>query len=77
MEATITVNKPGYKAMKTVIQVPQELSKTIKMEPELTTRIRRLAPLIVGITGLLILGGTLYTMRERLTRRILEEEEYF
>ena len=39
--------------------------------------VRRFLPLIIGVGGLITLAGTLYIMRERISRRILEEEEYF
>ncbi len=74
---TITAKKDGYKDGVAAIQVPIETSKSITLEAEMITKIRRIAPLIIGVTGILILASVLYIMRERLARRILEEEEYF
>ncbi len=74
---TVTAEKVGYLEASVGLQVPVETTKTVSLQPELITKIRRMAPLIIGMTGLLALMATIYVMRERLTRRILEEEEYF
>ena len=74
---TVQLEKPGYKSTTATLQIPLETGKTLKMMPEPITRIKRMAPIIVGVAGIIILGSTLYVMRERLARRILEEEEYF
>ena len=74
---TVQLEKPGYKSTTATLQIPLETGKTLKMMPEPITRIKRMAPIIVGVAGIIILGSILYVMRERLARRILEEEEYF
>ncbi|MEB3780347.1 MAG: carboxypeptidase regulatory-like domain-containing protein [Desulfurococcales archaeon] len=74
---SVEVEKPGYSKSTIPFSVPQSSTVTVELAPGPMILVRRFLPLIIGVGGLITLAGTLYIMRERISRRILEEEEYF
>ena len=74
---SISIAHPDYQSTTRVIKVPDSTSITVDLEPTLQHRIKRMAPMLLGVIGLAVLLGAAYMMRSRLVARLLEEEEYF
>ena len=74
---SISVTHPDYQPTTRVIKVPDSTSITVNLEPTLQHRIKRMAPMLLGLIGLTVMLGMAYVMRNRLIARLLEEEEYF
>ncbi len=74
---SISVTHPDYQSTTRVIKVPDSTSITVDLEPTLQHRIKRMAPMLLGVIGLAVMLGAAYIMRNRLVARLLEEEEYF
>ncbi|BAA79590.2 hypothetical protein APE_0620.1 [Aeropyrum pernix K1] len=73
----LEAEKPGYRESTGTIQIPQSTTLTITLQPGPMVLLQRYGPIAVGFTGLALLAVGLYRVRERIARRLLEEEEYF
>ncbi len=73
----IKVTHKAYKEATAYIQVPQVTSTTVNVYPTPITALKRMAPLIVGVAGLALLGAVLWRAKEAIAARLAEQEEYF
>ncbi|WP_062662374.1 carboxypeptidase regulatory-like domain-containing protein [Aeropyrum camini] len=73
----VNAEKPGYRESTGTIQVPQSTTLTITLNPGPLVLLQRYGPIAVGFIGLAALAAGIYRIRERIARRLLEEEEYF
>jgi len=73
----ITAYAPGFKVKEVYITIPQQQSITIMLEPELLTKIYRLLPIIIPVTGIAIFIITLIILKRRVAKRLMLVEEYF
>ena len=73
----IRVTHKAYKEATAYIQVPQVTSTTVNVYPTPITALKRMAPLIVGVAGLALLGAVLWRAKEAIAARLAEQEEYF
>ena len=74
---TVEAAKPGYREAVGAINVPQSMLITLELEPGPQVLAMRYGPIAVGLAGLALIAGLIYRVRDRIARRIMEEEEYF
>ncbi|MCE4604312.1 MAG: carboxypeptidase-like regulatory domain-containing protein [Aeropyrum sp.] len=74
---TVEATKPGYREAVGAINVPQTMLITLELEPGPQVLAMRYGPIAIGIAGLALIAGLIYRVRDRIARRIMEEEEYF
>jgi len=67
----------GYTGKEAALSVPQATEITLSLDPTTATKIKRMIPYIALGAGAIALVGALYALRERIARRLVEEEEYF
>ncbi len=67
----------GYLEKTAVLSVPQTTSTVVSLDPTTATKVKRMVPFILAVAGVVVLGGVVYAMRERIARRLAEEAEYF
>jgi len=67
----------GYMEKEAALTVPQTTEVTLSLDPTTVTKVKRMTPYLALGAGAVALVGTLYALRERIARRLVEEEEYF
>jgi len=67
----------GYMEKEAALSVPQTTEVILSLDPTTVTKVKRLIPYVVLGAGAIALVGALYALRERIARRLVEEEEYF
>jgi len=67
----------GYLPKEAALSVPQTTEITLSLDPTTATKVKRMIPYIALVAGAIALVGALYALRERIARRLVEEEEYF
>jgi hypothetical protein len=73
----VRVAHKDYKPATAYINVPSITSTTVNVYPTPVTALKRMSPLIVGVTGLALLGLVLWKAKETIAARLAEQEEYF
>ena len=73
----IRVTHRAYKPASAYMDVPSTTSTTVNVYPTPITALKRLAPLIIGVVGLALLGVVLWRAKEAIAARLAEQEEYF
>ncbi len=73
----LNASASGYTSKELAFSVPQTTDVTVSLNPTTVTKIKRMTPIFIAIAGVIVLVGVVYTLRERIARRLVEEEEYF
>jgi len=74
---TVKVRADGYLEKTAVLNVPTVTQLTVTLEPTGTTKAMRYLPYFAVIALLIVLVAAVWMLRERIARRLSEEEEYF
>jgi len=74
---TVTVKADGYFEKTAVLSVPTATQLTISLDPTTRTKVMRYLPYFVMIALVLAMIGAFWVLKERIARRLSEEEEYF
>jgi len=73
----VDVAHKAYKRGVSYIFVPAQTTPTVTLYPTPTTILRRMAPLLVGVVGVVALAAVLWRVRGVIAARLAEQEEYF
>lgn len=71
----VVVDANGYHQLQKTITVPDQTNVPLSLQPTLTTKLKRMTPIFVGMAGLIIFGIAFYRISRRIMGRM--EEEYF
>jgi len=71
----VVVDAKGYHQTQQTINVPDQTTVPMSIQPTLSTKLKRMTPIFIGVAGLVIFAVVFYRVSRKIMGRM--EEEYF